>query len=313
MADGRQTDSEIAKKIGEPKDSVKKNFCRMRETGIITGATTHINYKSFGYLAIAHLLINVEPQQEVQMTEYLKKMPEVYGFYSRGVKGNLDVITTIKTLEQLNDIKDAFKGRFSILEMRSAIWTDVKEMNYNLSIVSANSEEREEAINYQVKSHRSSSPQPMSMDQIDLKIADKLAEDGRISKEMIGKEIGISPDTAKRRYEKLRKNGVLKVTIQINPSKIGYQALCVFFTVTSHENSMVIIQKISRIPDIISIMKTTGDYDLQIYAMVKDLGQLFSVREQLGRIQGITKMDEEVLPMYDMEKWPSPRQYISTF
>ena len=284
----------------------------MEETGIITGATTHINYKSFGYLAIAHLLINVEPQQEGQLIEYVQKMPEVYGFYSRGVKGNLDVITTIKTLEQLNDIKDAFKARFSILEMRSAIWTDVKEMNYNLSIVSANSKEREAALNYQVKLHRSS-PQPMSMDQIDLKIADKLAENGRISTEMIGKEIGISPDTAKRRYEKLRKNGVLKVTIQINPNKIGYQALCVFFTVTSHENSLVIIEKISRIPDIISIMKTTGDYDLQIYAMVKDLGQLFSVREELGRIQGITKMDEEILPVYNMEKWPSPRQYISTF
>lgn len=284
----------------------------MEETGIITGATTHINYKSFGYLAIAHLLINVEPQQEGQLIEYVQKMPEVYGFYSRGVKGNLDVITTIKTLEQLNDIKDAFKARFSILEMRSAIWTDVKEMNYNLSIVSTNSKEREAALNYQVKLHRSS-PQPMSMDQIDLKIADKLAENGRISTEMIGKEIGISPDTAKRRYEKLRKNGVLKVTIQINPNKIGYQALCVFFTVTSHENSLVIIEKISRIPDIISIMKTTGDYDLQIYAMVKDLGQLFSVREELGRIQGITKMDEEILPVYNMEKWPSPRQYISTF
>jgi hypothetical protein len=60
-------------------------------------------------------------------------------------------------------------------------------------------------------------------------------------------------------------------------------------------------------------MKTTGDYDLQIWAMVKDLSQFFSVQESLGEIQGITKMDAEITPSERFEKWPSPRQYISTF
>ena len=77
----------------------------------------------------------------------------------------------------------------------------------------------------------------MILDQIDQKIADKLSENGRVPMETLGREIGISSDTVKRRYEKLKKNGALKVTIQVNPNKIGYQAMCVFFTVTSHENS----------------------------------------------------------------------------
>jgi DNA-binding Lrp family transcriptional regulator len=132
----------------------------------------------------------------------------------------------------------------------------------------------------------------------------------------LGREIGISPDTAKRRYEKLKNNGVLKVTIQINPVKIGYQAMCVFFTVTSHENSFVLIEKISKIPDVISIMKTTGDYDLQIWAMAKDLGQLLFIQGEIGKIPGISRIDMEVLGLEENSnwlKWPSPRQYISTF
>ena len=84
----------------------------MEENGIITGATIHINYKSFGYKAVAHILINVDSQQEDQLIEYLQKMPEVYSFYNRGVKGNLDVIIILKTLEQLNDIKDELKDVF---------------------------------------------------------------------------------------------------------------------------------------------------------------------------------------------------------
>jgi hypothetical protein len=60
-------------------------------------------------------------------------------------------------------------------------------------------------------------------------------------------------------------------------------------------------------------MKTAGDYDLQIYAMIQDLGQLLSIQEELGKIPGIMRMDTEILPLDKWEKWPSPRQYISTF
>jgi DNA-binding Lrp family transcriptional regulator len=282
----------------------------MEQAGIITGATIHINYKSFGYKAVAHVLINVDSQQEAQLIEYLQKMPGVYSFYSRGIKGNIDVITTLKTLEQLNEIKDAIKRHFSVLEMRTAIWTDVKEMNQNLSIIPENKKNAGETINIQTKKQKKN-PDTMVIDQIDQKIADKLSENGRLPMEKLGREIGISSDNAKRRYEKLRKNGVLKVTIQVNPIKIGYQALCLFFTITSHENSLSIIEKISRIPDIISIMKTAGDYDLQIWAMVQDIDQLLSIQEDLGKIQGILKMDMEVVRALD--KWPTPRQYISTF
>jgi len=293
------------------KEIVKENYNKMEEIGIITGATIHINYKSFGYKAVAHILINVDSQQADQLIGYLQKMPGVYSFYNRGVKGNIDVVTTLKTLEQLNEIKDEIKRHFSVLEMKTAIWTDVKEMNENLSITSGNKKNVLGAINYQTETQKKSNPQTMVIDQIDQKMADKLSENGRVSMETLGREIGISADSAKRRYEKLRQNSVLKVTIQINPIKIGYQALCLFFTITSQENSLLIIEKISKIPDIISIMKTTGDYDLQIWAMIQDVEQLLSIQEELGKIQGILKIDMEIVRV--RKKWPTPRQYISTF
>jgi DNA-binding Lrp family transcriptional regulator len=132
--DGRKTETEIAKKLDLTKEDVKKNYNQMEKTGIITGATIHINYKSFGYKAVAHLLVNIEAQQADKLLEHLQRMPEVYSFYNRGVRGNIDVLVILKTLEQLNEIKESIKRRFSILEMKTAIWTDVKEMNQNLAI-----------------------------------------------------------------------------------------------------------------------------------------------------------------------------------
>ncbi len=311
--DGRKTESEIAKKLGLTKEEVKTNYRQMEEMGVITGATIHINYKSFGYKAVAHILINVDPQQEDKLAEYLQKMPELYAYYNRGVKGNIDTLVILKTLEQLNEIKDSIKRRFSILEMKTAIWTDVKEMNENLAIIPA--DYKKAAMNHHenvLNEKKDSQNRPIN--EIDQKIADKLAEDGRISMSVLGKEIGVSTETAKRRYKKLKENGTLKVTIQVNPTKIGYRAMCIFFTTTSSENSNLIVDKVSRIPNVLSIMKTSGDFDLQIYAFVQDIGQLLYIQKQIGQIPGIVKIDLELLELsVEMKKWPSPRQYISTF
>jgi Lrp/AsnC family leucine-responsive transcriptional regulator len=295
------------------KEVVKKNYLQMEENGIITGATIHINYKSFGYKAVAHVLINVDAQQAEKLLEYFQRMPEVYSFYNRGVKGNIDAVVILKTLEQLNEIKDSIKRCFTILEMRTAIWTDVKEMNENLAIIPYDLKNLV-TIDHEVKLREKNDHQTVTVDEIDKKIADKLAENGRISMDMLGKAIGVSSDTAKRRYDKLKKKGVLKVTIQINPSRIGYQALCVFFTSTSNEKSDLIVDKIGKIPNVISVMKTSGDYDLQIYAMIQDIGQLLYIQEQIGNIPGISKIEPEILKFgEEWKKWPSPRQYISTF
>jgi Lrp/AsnC family leucine-responsive transcriptional regulator len=188
-------------------------------------------------------------------------------------------------------------------------------MNQNIAITDNIRKSSLNATNITPKAEiRKRSVQVVAIDEIDQKIADILAEDGRISMTAIGKRIGISANLAKKRFEKLRDNGLLKITIQINLKKIGYCAMCIFFTVISGENSLSIIQQISKIPEVISIMKTTGDYDLQIYAIVQNIDQLLFIQEEISKIKGINKIDLELLRFGDMlTKWPSPRQYISTF
>jgi DNA-binding Lrp family transcriptional regulator len=78
----------------------------------------------------------------------------------------------------------------------------------------------------------------------------------------------------------------------------------------SHETNLA-IEKIDQIPDVISIMKTTGDYDLQVYAMIKDLEHLLKIQDSLSNIDSIAKIDMEI--SWILNKWPTPRQYISTF
>ncbi len=300
--------NEIAQKIGSRKETVKINYQKLKKAGIIKGSTIHINYRLFGFEAVANILVTVKPEQADQLLEYLKGVPEVYAFYTRGIKDKIGMITTLRTLEQLNTIKDTIKRMFSVSEMKTIIWTDVREMNENLAIIDDNRKKANEPKSNRTKINFSKS----IIDEIDQKMVDKLAEDGKISMQLLAKKIGISTATARRKFENLKNIGALKVTIQIDPAKIGYQALCIFFIVASEKEGSQIIKKISAIPDVISIMKTTGDYDFEIYAMIQNLEQLLFIQDEIGRIEGINNIETDISRLL-FDKWPSPKQYISTF
>jgi len=67
---------------------------------------------------------------------------------------------------------------------------------------------------------------------------------------------------------------------------------------------------LSRIPDVIIITKTSGDFDLQVSAMVRDIKQVFNIHEEIAHISGVTQIEASLRKAPD--RWPTPQQYIST-
>ena len=312
LVDGRKSASEIAEKIGTSKDTVQANISEMKQNGIIQGATIHFNYRGFGYFAVAYMLVTVDPAQADQMIEHARKMPDIYAAIKLGQKGNLRVVATLRTLKQLDEIKDALKQKFSISSLKTVIWTDVKEMHENLRLYQEE-EHPKKTEKEEVKQVLSKRPESKGkFDEVDFKIIDELSKDGLVSFSDIAERIGVSSNTVKKRYENLTKKGMIKVTIQIDPAKAGYRALAIFFvTFTLHVDTRSMVERISQIPDVISIMKTSGDYDLQVYVMVRDINQLFSLQDEFDEIAGVAKVEMDLDKL--LNKWPTPRQYISTF
>jgi DNA-binding Lrp family transcriptional regulator len=153
----------------------------------------------------------------------------------------------------------------------------------------------------------------IKIDDADKQIVQKLTLNGRMSFTKIAKEIGLSTDTVVKRYNKLKENGAIKVSIQINPNVIGYEAILDFniaFT-TSDGLTNTIVESLSKIQDVIIITKTSGDYDLHLTAMVRDIAQSFDIQDQITRVCGITKIEASARKI--PERWPTPQQHISTF
>jgi DNA-binding Lrp family transcriptional regulator len=311
LIDGRKSTADIAKKIGVETQTVNRHFREMKRAGIIAGATIHINYRGFGYKAVAALLMEADPEQTDNVIEYVGKMRDIYSVYQQGPKGNIRIVATLRTLQQLDEVKDAIKRRFPNSHMKTAIWTDVREMHRNLALTN---EVKTEISKNKSGTIRRQDPngEGTTVDDTDLRIADKLSQDGRMPAARIAKDVGLSSKAVNERIANLERNGKLKVTIQINPVAIGYRAIAVFYTsMTPQADSMFVVDVISAVPDVISIMKTSGDYDLQIFAMIRDIDSLLKIQETISGIRGVAKMDMEISGFFG--KWPTPRQYMSTF
>jgi DNA-binding Lrp family transcriptional regulator len=316
LMDGRKTCAQIAREIGVPKATIYKNYRELIKNGVIVGATVHINYKSFGYLAVACLIINIDPSKADELVNYARKLKDIYAAFRAGAGGSIRIVATLRTLRQLDEIKDNLKQKFSILSLKTVVWTDVKEMHENLALTphkfNPDEKNKETSVEPKAPKRRQGEKEKTKPDDLDIKLTELLSNDGHMPFSQIAKELGTSTDAVSQKFSKLKRNGIVKITTQINPEKIGYRAMIIFYvTLTLSADSVAVIEQVKLIPDIISIMKTSGDYDLQIYAMIRDIDQLLAVQKEFAKIQGIAHLDLDITET--RTKWPTPRQYISTF
>jgi DNA-binding Lrp family transcriptional regulator len=311
LVDGRTGYDAIAKACGEPKNKVWKRCRAMEKKGIITGATVQINFAPFGNVALATILISIEAQQMEQAMGFTDKITEVRAYRQYNSIYNVRAVATLKDLNELDHVKQMIKWKLPITGLKTYIWAGVRNMPENLNFtgkknsVEIGKQSLDPLINKVTKE--------VEIDDVDRQIMEKLATEGRMSFTKIAKEIGLSTDTVAKRYRRLEKNGIIKVSIQINPNVIGYCAIMDFnIAFTASEGlTETIVESLSRIPDVIVITKTSGDYDLHLTAMVRDIAQSFDIQDEIARVCGITKIEASARKIPD--RWPTPMQHITTF
>jgi Lrp/AsnC family transcriptional regulator for asnA, asnC and gidA len=312
LEDGRTGYYKMARECGVSENKVWKRYRAMEKKGIIKGATTQMNFGLFGYDALATLLISVEAQQMEQVMEFIGKITEVRTYRQYNSVYNVRAVATLRDLNELDYVKQVIKRKLPTMGLKTYIWTGVRNIPENLNLTGTLKDTSESHQRNSNKAIRTLGDR-IIIDELDKQIVGKLTLDGRASFTKIAKEIGASTDTVVKRYHKLREEGAIKVSIQINPNKIGYNSILDFnISVTTPGGlSDPIVESLAKIPDLIIITKTSGDYDLQLSAMIRDMVQAFAIQDQIARICGITKIEASARKIPD--RWPTPQQYISTF
>lgn len=311
LTDGRKGFTLIAKEARVSKAIVWQHYKKMQKKKIIIGATVHLHYASFGYDTVAYFFVNFESGKEEQVIKSVKRIPRIFSAGSMNNNADIWVVATMENNEEMEHIIQKIKELPFVLSLTTIVWMKLRSIMKNLSVLSNNETltpggaTEKQIVNNTVKA-------AYKVDKTDKQIIDKLALNSRESFRKIAKELKISTDTVTRRYRNLKQNGIIKTSIQLNPEKLGYTAIAYIDLSFIHQpNGPNIVDAIAKIPDVVKIIKTSGNFDLRLFVFIKSLEYLFKIQNRITDITGVAKIKTTLQRIPPI--WPVPRENVSTF
>lgn len=134
----------------------------------------------------------------------------------------------------------------------------------------------------------------INLDKLDLQIISAMMEDAGISYADLGKALSVSGGTIHVRIKKLQEGGIVKGTrLNVNLKELGYD-ITAFIGIFLEKSSLYdsVAKELKRIPEIVRLNYTTGNYSMFIEVVCRDITQLRHVlHDELQKIKGIERTE----------------------
>lgn len=130
------------------------------------------------------------------------------------------------------------------------------------------------------------------MEKLDLLILSELAKDAQMSFTKIAKKLGTSPYTVRRRYEKMKKEGIIRrCLVSIDLSKLGYQGkVFLLITLSQHHDKSGTISALKRIRNVITVTEMIGPFHLLAIAPVVDVNSIKTIVNEAKKAPNIKRV-----------------------
>ncbi len=133
-----------------------------------------------------------------------------------------------------------------------------------------------------------------NLDKLDLQIISAMMEDAGISYADLGKQLFVSGGTIHVRIKKLQELGVVKGTkLNVDLKQLGYD-ITAFVGIYLEKSSLydTVAEELKKVPEIIRLNYTTGNYSMFLEVVCKDINQLrFILHDTLQHIKGIERTE----------------------
>jgi Lrp/AsnC family transcriptional regulator for asnA, asnC and gidA len=134
----------------------------------------------------------------------------------------------------------------------------------------------------------------LNIDKLDFQIIQAMMDNADISYADLGKKLFVSGGTIHVRIKKLQELGIIKGTkLHIDHKILGYDVIA-FIGIYLEKSSLYdnVAAQLKRIPQIVRLNYTTGNYSMFAEVVCKDIGQLkFVLHDELQKIKGIERTD----------------------
>lgn len=135
------------------------------------------------------------------------------------------------------------------------------------------------------------------MNAVDVKILAELMADAQMPFSHIAKKIGVSNETVRKRYERMKKEGKIKqCTILIDGHKLGDEGtVFLMLSCASEVKKEDVMKSLTHIPDLYMIIELIGDYDFFAWARLKNVQQIAHLIGDLRRLGNINRIETILL------------------
>jgi Lrp/AsnC family transcriptional regulator for asnA, asnC and gidA len=134
----------------------------------------------------------------------------------------------------------------------------------------------------------------LNIDKLDLQIIQAMMQSANVSYAELGKKLFVSGGTIHVRIKKLQELGIVKGTkLHIDHKLLGYDVIA-FIGIFLEKSSLydMVAKELKKIPQIVRLNYTTGNYSMFAEVICKDISELkFVLHDELQKIKGIERTD----------------------
>jgi Lrp/AsnC family transcriptional regulator for asnA, asnC and gidA len=271
-ADARTDLKDIAEKCSLTSSAVLRRVEKLKAGKVIVGTWVELKRGIFGYSLEATVAITAENSKVDQVAQKVRAIPNVMVCAKSIGRYNVFSHVFAKSLADMDNVTHKIKDIAGVRAVSTNIYiddfSDTKEIY--------------------------SSQNPFNLDEIDLRLIDELLKDAQAPFVRIAKALAICPETVRQRFEKLRKNGIIiKCSITVDRSKIGYQGAC-FILISCSKNQSVqsTINTLKELQIFKLIGRTIGSaFDISAMTFIKDIKDLAAITAELEKIPEIENIE----------------------
>lgn len=134
----------------------------------------------------------------------------------------------------------------------------------------------------------------LNLDKLDLQIIQEMLQNAETPYAELGKKLFVSGGTIHVRIKKLEEFGIVKgKRLNVNLKQLGYD-ITAFIGIFLEKSSLydAVAAELEKIPEIVRLNYTTGNYSMYIEVVCKDINQLRHVlHDDLQKIKGIERTE----------------------
>lgn len=134
----------------------------------------------------------------------------------------------------------------------------------------------------------------LNLDKLDFQIIQEMMENAEISYADLGKKLFVSGGTIHVRIKKLEELKVVKgKRLSVDLKSLGYDVIA-FIGIFLEKSSLYdsVAKELKKIPQIVRLNYTTGNYSMFAEIVCKDIRQLrFVLHDELQKIKGIERTE----------------------